>query len=351
MKTFHLPLILTMSFLMPTTTASSAILYGLTPTSVEEGNAKIVSFDTAELSPDPNAPTSLTELATVAGANDFMGGCSMGDLYYGYYNITDMDTQSVVQYFCTIDFATGNATILHEIDPTTSSNGIYLIDMTYEPKTGMLVALENQYVPSTQNFLSSIQAVNPARGQLSLLYDLDAKYSAICADGEGGYYLVIINRLGDGAGTPVFYKADKYFNVTRLMPPKPNLIVESTMAHSMILLDGKLYLVTGRTVTMVNLTTKSTTTGYLDRDVYGITSVPGEASLAAISADRDTAIKLTGKTLTLTRPAILEIINPQGMTVMKTAAVTETDISSLPSGLYIVRATGEGGTSSIKIKL
>lgn len=351
MKIRYLPIAFMLSMLLPAPGAKATIIYGVTSTTMEEGNARIVSFDTANLSSDPDSPTLLTELATVEGANDFMGGCSMNDLYYGYYNITDMETQTVVQYFCTIDFTTGEADILHAIDPTMSADGIYLIDMTYEPKTEMLVALENQYDPNSQSFLSSIQAVNPRNGKLSLLYDLDAKYSAICADGEGGYYLAEIQRLGDGVGTPVFHKADSHFNVTRLMPPKPGLKAESSMAHSMLLSDGKLYLVTGHTVTMVNLTTKSTTTYYLDRDVYGITTVAGTSGITPVSLDNDTGLRINGKRVTLPSTGSVELYTPQGYKMAAHSGCTEADLSRLPAGLYILKASCGTFTTSIKIRL
>lgn len=351
MKTRYLLILLAMSLLSPAPRVEATVIYGVTSTSMEEGNARIVSFDTDDLSSDSDAPTTLTELATIERANDFMGGCSMGDLYYGYYNITDMETQTVVQYFCTIDFATGEADILHKIDPTMSPDGIYLIDMTYEPKTGMIVALENQYDPNSQSFLSSIQAVHPLGGKLSLLYDLDAKYSAICADGEGGYYLAEIQRLGDGEGTPVFHKADNRFNITRLMPPKPGLKAESSMAHSMLLLDGKLYLVTGRTVTIVNLSTKSTTTCYLDRDVYGITTVAGTAGIPAVAADSAQGVRLDGKRVILPSPGSVELFTPQGCKAAALPRCSEADFSALPSGLYILRATFGSSTVSMKIRL
>lgn len=351
MKTRYLPILLAMSLLTPAQRVEATIIYGVASTSMDEGNARIVSFDTDDLSSDPDSPTTLTELATVNGANDFMGGCSMGDLYFGYYNITDMETQTVVQYFCTIDFATGEADIRHELDPTMSTDGIYLIDMTYEPKTGMIVALENQYDANSQSFLSSIQAVHPQRGKLSLLYDLDTKYSAICADGEGGYYLAEIQRLGDGEGTPIFHKADSRFNITRLMPPKPGLKAESSMAHSMLMLDGKLYLVTGHTLTIVNLSTKSTTTCYLDRDVYGITTVAGTAGIPAVAADSAQGVRLDGKRIILPSPGSVELFTPQGCKAAALARCTEADFSALPSGLYILRASFGSSTVSMKIRL
>lgn len=264
-------------------------------------NARLVCFDTDDLSDDPALPTQLTELATVESANDFMGGCAMGEYYYGYYNITDMDTQTVVQYFCRIDFATGDAEVLASVDPTMSNDGIYLIDMTYEPVSGLLVALENQYSPSQNAILGTLHAVRPDRGTLSKLHDFDRKFSAICADGAGGYYLAEIERQGDGVGLPVFYKADREFNVSDFIPSKPSLKAESGMAHSMILEGGKLYLVTGRTVTVADLATRATTSYYLDRDLYGVTASRGQAGLE--SAVADATVRLQGSKILLAQEA------------------------------------------------
>ena len=331
--------------------AHGGVIYGFTTTSIEEGNARIVCFDTADLSEDPDNPTALHEVATVKGANDFMGGCSVGDLYYGYYNITEMDTQTVTQYFCTIDFSTGDADILMSLDPMTSNDGIYLIDMTYEPKTGMIVALENQYKPSTQEILTSVQAVHPDRGRLSLLYDLDDKYSAICADGEGGYYVAQIQRTGDGQGTPLFYKADNKFNMTRLMPPKPSLVAESTMAHSMVMSDGKLYLVTGHTVTVVNLSTKSTTSYYLDRDMYGVTTSPGKASIREVTASPGKKVDIEGGILTLPEKSLVELYTPQGCLTAKFSGCDKADLNHIGKGIYILRVTDDEGETTVKVRL
>lgn len=336
---------------LATFSAHAGVIYGLTATSIDEGNARIVCFDTSDLSDDPDTPTPLQELATVAGANDFMGGCSAGDLYYGYYNITDMETQSVTQYFCTIDFETGEAHILRALDPTMSDDGIYLIDMTYEPETGMIVALENQYSPSTQEILTSVQAVHPQGGSLSLLHDFDAKYSAICADGEGGYYIAQILRIGDGQGNPVFFKADRNFSLTRLMPPKPGLIAESSMAHSMVMMDGKLYLVTGHTVTVVNLSTKSTTSYYLDREVYGATSVPGKASINVMPPDALSPVCLEAGILTLPVEARVEAHTPQGCLAAVWENCRQADLNTLGKGIHIIRVSNDDGVATMKVRL
>lgn len=332
-------------------TAYGDVIYGFTTTSIEEGNARIVCFDTTDLSEDPDNPTPLQEIATVRGANDFMGGCSVGDLYYGYYNITDMDTQTVTQHFCTIDFSTGEADILMSLDPTMSNDGIYLIDMTYEPKTGMIVALENQYKPSSQEILTSVQAVHPESGRLSLLYDLDDKYAAICADGEGGYYVAKIQRTGDGQGTPVFLRADNKFNMTRLMPPKPGLVAESTMAHSMVMIDLKLYLVTGHTVTVVNLSNKSTTSYYLDRDMYGVTTVPGKAGIHDVCAPSDKIINLRSGNLTLPGKSLVELYTPGGSLAAIFKECDRADLNSVAKGIYILRVTHADWVATMKVKL
>ena len=62
-------------------------LYGLTTTSMEEGNGRIVRVDVETLSSDMQNPTQFEEIATVEYANDFMAGTSVNGLYYCYYNI------------------------------------------------------------------------------------------------------------------------------------------------------------------------------------------------------------------------------------------------------------------------
>lgn len=332
-------------------TAHGTVLYGLTPTSMDEGDGRLVCFDTEQMSEDPFAPTRLTELATVAGANDFMGGCAMGNLYYGYYNVTNMETQTVVQHFCTIDFESGEADVLAAVDPTASPDGIYLVDMTYEPVSGLLVALENQYSTSSQTILSSLQAVRPDRGTLSLLCDFDRKYSAICADGEGGYYLAEIERLGDGVGLPAIYRADRDLNVTVFMPSKPSLKAESGMAHSMVTADGLLYLVTGRTVTTVNLKTKATASYYLDRDVYGVTATRGTSGLHEAEVEPAAGIWLHGRCLKLARESRIDVYAADGTKVLSADDCTVVLLEALARGIYIVRAVCGGESATLKISI
>lgn len=64
-------------------------LYGLTTTTWEEGNARVVSVNLDALSDNPEAPTPFTEISTFEHASDFMAGTSVGEKYYCYYNTYD----------------------------------------------------------------------------------------------------------------------------------------------------------------------------------------------------------------------------------------------------------------------
>ena len=250
-------------------------LYGLTTTSMEEGNGRIVRVDVETLSSDMQNPTQFEEIATVEYANDFMAGTSVNGLYYCYYNTYDASSGVSMQHFGTLDFKTGDFSTIAEANHVDSDDVTDMMDMTYDPVGGGLLGLDRQYVPSQDKFVSTIQNISMARGKLQEIFLFDRKYVAICSDGEGGYYLATLDKDADEVYRPEFYKADGRFNVTRILTDASSLAGESSFAHSMTIDDNRLYLVTGSVVTRLDLTTHNAENFYLEKGLYGVTFVPG----------------------------------------------------------------------------
>lgn len=259
----------------PHRAASQTLLYGLTTTSMEEGNGRIVCVDVETLSADRGNPTAFTELATVEYANDFMAGTSVGETYYCYYNTYNQETGLSLQHFGTLDFKTGVFTTIAEANHADSDDVTDMMDMVYDTIGGGLLGLDRQYIPSQEKYVSTIQNISMRRGTLQEVFLFDRRYVAICSDEAGGYYLATLDRDAESVYRPAFYTADGRFNVTPMPTDASRLEGESSFAHSMALKNNRLYLVTGSVVTRLDLTTQQAENFYLEKEMYGVTFVPG----------------------------------------------------------------------------
>lgn len=269
-----------------TTPALGQTLYGITTTTWEEGNARIVSVEIDKLSTDPQNPTRFTEVATFEHAADFMAGTWADGKYYCYYNTYDQDIDLSLQYFGTLSMLTGEFNLIAQENHVDSDNVTDMLDMTYDPVLGGLLGLDRQYVPSKEKFISTIQNISMRRGTLSEVCAFDRRYIGICSDetDEGGYYLATNERVGEEEYRVEFYKADDRFNVTPLAV-EGDLPGLSSFAHSMTINENKLYLATGSIINEVNLDDLTSTTYYVEKDMYGITFHASDSGVDEIGAD------------------------------------------------------------------
>lgn len=255
-------------------TASGAgqakLLYGVTTTTWEEGNARVVSIDTDELSQDASDPTPFTAVSTFEHAADFMAGTWAKDKYYCYYNSYNQELDLSLQYFGILNMRTGDFTQIAEENHVTSDNVTDMMDMTYDPVGGGLLGLDRQYVPSQNKFVSTIQNISKNRGTLNEVCVLDKKYSGLCADGKGGFYLAELVRVGDEEYTASFYTANNRFSITP-MEVEGDCIAQSSFAHSLVTDGENLYFAAGSVLTIVDLAELTASSYYLEKDLYGLT--------------------------------------------------------------------------------
>lgn len=257
--------------LMTTTGFSQAkVLYGVTTTTWEEGNARVVSIDTDNLSADAENPTLFTEISTFEHAADFMAGTWAKDKYYCFYNTYNQELDLSLQYFGVLNMSTGDFTQIAEENHVTSDNVTDMMDMTYDPVGGGLLGLDRQYIPSQTKFVSTIQNISKNRGTLSEVCVLDKKYSGICADGTGGFYLAELVKVDDEDYTAAFYTADNRFTVSP-MEVTGDCVAQSSFAHSLVSDGEKLYFATGAVLTIVDLAELTASSFYLEKDLYGLT--------------------------------------------------------------------------------
>ncbi len=270
-----------------TSAAQAKELYGVTTTTWEEGNARVVSVNLDNLSTDAENPTPFTEISTFEHASDFMAGTWAKNKYYCYYNTYNQELDLSLQFFGTLNMTTGEFTQIAEENHVTSDNVTDMMDMTYDPVGGGLLGLDRQYIPSQTTFGSTIQNISKNRGTLSEVTVLDKKYSGFCSDGNGGFYLAEIVKTGEEEYTPYFYKSDDRFNVTPFAVAG-EMDAQSSFAHSLTLDGDNLYLASGSVLTIVNLTDLSGVSYYLEKDLYGITFDVEEGSgVSGISADTE----------------------------------------------------------------
>lgn len=266
-------------------TTHAKTFYGMVSTSMEEGNGRLVCADTDALSKNPAAPTPLTELATVEHANDFMAGTSTTDgTYYCYYNTYDPESGVSMQYFGTLDFETGAFSLIAEDNHAVSDNVTDMLDMVYDPVGRGLLGLDRQYVPADNKFVSTIQNISMQRGSLTEIMAFDRKYTAICSDGAGGYWLATLDRDAYGEYLPTFWHADNRFNCTQMTQPDAGHKGESSFAHSMAMADDTVWLVTGSIVTSMNIETHELTTYYLEKQLGGLTFIPTPSAVEEVAA-------------------------------------------------------------------
>lgn len=322
--------------------ASAQTLYGVVSSTYGDDNAYIATVDLDNLSTDPANPTVVTETVVLEHATDFMAGTSAADAYYAFYNIYNNETGSARQYFCTVDFTTGETTTIADCDPS-SDDATDFMDLVYDPLDGGLLALDRQYITSTQTYISTMQLVNTARGRLTEVYVFDNKYSAICSDGESGYYLATIDRTGavDADNNRIYaaniYHANAFFRVNGTPILSEDIPAQSSFAHSMTMHEGKLYLASGSILDVIDPVAASAETYYLDRELFGITFYPGgTSSVANVVAASDATITMRGNVAVFGAPTAVAVYTADGRKVASDAQATSFDLSHLPAGLYIV---------------
>lgn len=257
---------------------SAPVLYGITTTTMEEGNGRIVSLDVASLSTDRENPTCFTEISTLENGNDFMAGTSVGNMYYCYYNTFDQASGISMQHFGTLDFMSGAFTTIAETEHAGSDDVTDMMDMVCDSGGGGLLGLDRQYIPSQEKFIGTIQYISMRTGKLKEIFVFDRRYVAICSDGIDGYYLAALDRDDQQIYRPSFYHADKRFNITPILSNATQLEGESSFAHSMAMDGNILYLITGSVVTCLDLDKNEAESFYLEKELYGVTFIPGGTS-------------------------------------------------------------------------
>lgn len=258
-------------------------LYGLTTTSWEEGNARVVSLNIEELS--SSSPAAFKEISTVEHAADFMAGTMVNGKYFCFYNTFNQETDLSLQHFGTLDMKTGEFTAISEENHAVSDNVTDMMDLTYDPVGGGLLGLDRQFSYGTYGYVSTIQNVSMRSGALSEVVLLDRKYMALCADGEGGFYMATVEASSGDTYEAAFYKANERF-VTTPMVVTGDLTARSSFAHSMVTDGENLYFATGDILIIVNLADKSSNSYPLEKELYGISlEMSGNTGLNKIDND------------------------------------------------------------------
>lgn len=280
--------ILTVAVAMIATVSSAGArnLYGVTTTSFEEGNARVVSVDLDNLSDKASRPTPFTEISTIEHAADFMGGTMADGEYYCYYNTYDQVTEVSYQYFGKLNMTTGEfETIAYGNIDAMDDDALDLMDMTYDEVSGVLLGLDRQFVPSTYSFVSTIQNISMRNGKLSEVALLDRRYAALTSDGNEGFYLASVDSDGNEGYNATFYSSNNKFNVKK-MSVSGSVATESTFAHSMVCDEENLYFASGTTLLVVDLSTKTCKTYYLEKELYGITlGINGDSGVKGVNSD------------------------------------------------------------------